>query len=124
MISERTDERVKLQTLSDEELYLLYQNSDIFLFPSLCEGFGIPVIEASYFGLPCVVSDKSVLEELNGQYVGKSFNNNSYKDFLISVISVINNYEVFSQKALLNREHIYKEYNWKDISNNFFDAIN
>jgi len=41
-----------------------YSSFDIFVFPSLAEGFGIVLIEAMALGLPCVVSDLPVLREV------------------------------------------------------------
>lgn len=51
---------------SDEELAWLYANADLFLFLSLGEGFGMPLIEASAFGTPMLVSDIPVFRELLG----------------------------------------------------------
>ena len=46
-------ERVVLPGIvSDESRYWLYKNCDAFSFPSLTEGFGLPVIEAMQFGKP------------------------------------------------------------------------
>jgi glycosyltransferase involved in cell wall biosynthesis len=52
--------------LSDEELARWYARSSIFAFPSLDEGFGIPVVEAMAAGLPVLTSNRSALPEVAG----------------------------------------------------------
>jgi len=52
--------------ISDNDLYLLYKNALIYVFPSLCEGFGLPPLEAMSFGVPVVCSDKGALPEILG----------------------------------------------------------
>jgi len=49
-----------------EELARLYATASVFAFPSLDEGFGIPVIEAMARGLPVVTSDRPALLEVSG----------------------------------------------------------
>jgi hypothetical protein len=48
----------------DEELVLLYQAASLFVFPSLYEGFGLPVVEALACGAPAIVGRNSSLVEL------------------------------------------------------------
>lgn len=50
--------------ISDEELLILYQNAALFVFPSLYEGFGLPVLEAMACGIPVVTSNNSSLAEI------------------------------------------------------------
>jgi len=52
--------------VSDEELVRLYSGAELFLFPSLAEGFGFPVLEAMACGAPVVSSDRTSLPELVG----------------------------------------------------------
>jgi glycosyltransferase involved in cell wall biosynthesis len=52
--------------VSDEELPILYQLSQLFLFPSLREGFGIPIIEAMASGVPVITSNTSSMPEVAG----------------------------------------------------------
>jgi glycosyltransferase involved in cell wall biosynthesis len=44
----------------------LYSGADVFVYPSLCEGFGLPIIEAMSFGVPVVASLTSSLPEVGG----------------------------------------------------------
>jgi glycosyltransferase involved in cell wall biosynthesis len=50
----------------DDELPLWYQSATIFCYPSLYEGFGLPVLEAMACGTPVVTSSTSSLPELTG----------------------------------------------------------
>ncbi|MFN2590538.1 MAG: glycosyltransferase family 4 protein [Actinomycetota bacterium] len=49
------------------ELDALYRAADAFVYPSLYEGFGLPVVEAMSRGVPCVVSTSSSLPEVAGE---------------------------------------------------------
>lgn len=52
--------------VSDKELSMLYTLADLFAYPSLYEGFGIPLVEAMSFGLPIVASRIPASEEVAG----------------------------------------------------------
>ena len=52
--------------IKDNDLAVLYQSSNIFLFPSLREGFGIPIIEAMACGVPVITSNTSSMPEVAG----------------------------------------------------------
>jgi glycosyltransferase involved in cell wall biosynthesis len=53
--------------VADEDLPALYRAADVFAFPSLYEGFGIPVLEAMGCGTPVVTSMVSSLPEVAGK---------------------------------------------------------
>jgi glycosyltransferase involved in cell wall biosynthesis len=53
--------------ISEEEKYWLYKNCDAFLFPSLTEGFGLPVVEAMSLGKPVFLNQASSLPEVGGE---------------------------------------------------------
>ena len=53
-----------LSRVSDAELKWLYANAKAFVFPSRCEGFGIPVIEAMQAKLPVAVSDTYPVDDV------------------------------------------------------------
>lgn len=53
--------------VSEERLREFYARARIFAFPSLDEGFGIPVLEAMAWGVPVITSSRSALPEVAGQ---------------------------------------------------------
>jgi len=53
--------------VADEDLPALYTLADLFAFPSLYEGFGLPVLEAMACGTPVVCSNASSLPEVAGE---------------------------------------------------------
>ena len=66
--SRRDDVRV-LGQVSDEDLTALYQACTVFCYPSLYEGFGLPLLEAMTAGAACVTSSVSSLPEVGGDAV-------------------------------------------------------
>ena len=91
-------------SVSDDELANLYKNASIFVMPSLYEGFGLPVLEAMSYGVPCVVSDNSSLREIVG--------NNA-------LLVDANNSNDLAEKmsALLNDEKLRKDLSRRGIEN-------
>lgn len=57
---------IELGYIKDDQLVCLMQNADIFFFPSLFEGFGLPVIEAMACGVPVVASKNTSITEIAG----------------------------------------------------------
>jgi len=55
--------------VTDEELPAIYRGADLFAYPSLYEGFGLPVLEAMSCGVPVLTSEISSLPEVGGDAV-------------------------------------------------------
>jgi glycosyltransferase involved in cell wall biosynthesis len=54
--------------VAQEALPALYQGASLFLYPTLYEGFGLPVVEAMASGTPVLTSNTSALKEIAGGY--------------------------------------------------------
>lgn len=52
--------------VTNEDLMLLYQHAEVFVLPSLYEGFGLPVLEAMKYDCPVITSNVSSLPEVGG----------------------------------------------------------
>ena len=55
-----------LENISNDEKYFLLQKCEAYVHPSLAEGFGIPPVEAMYFGKPVFLSRLTSLPEIGG----------------------------------------------------------
>ena len=63
------DRVIRVSGLSREELMGMYQAADLFVFPSLYEGFGLPVLEAMMAGVPVVTTREGSIPEVGGDDV-------------------------------------------------------
>jgi glycosyltransferase involved in cell wall biosynthesis len=59
---------VRTGVLEEDELPALFAGAEAFLYPTLYEGFGLPVIEAMACGTPVLTSSTSALQEIAGGY--------------------------------------------------------
>jgi glycosyltransferase involved in cell wall biosynthesis len=110
--------------LSDKQLSNEYQNADVILFPSLYEGFGLPVIEGFCAGKPVISSGISPMKDIAD---GAAFlvDPNSISSIRDGVKAVINNPEQRQSKVEKGRliarsyqsQKIFAEYEnlWKQV---------
>lgn len=69
-IAERNITNVHLTgVVSEAQKTWLYRNCQAFVFPSLFEGFGLPVVEAMLFNKPVICSKETSLTEIGGDHV-------------------------------------------------------
>jgi glycosyltransferase involved in cell wall biosynthesis len=57
---------IRIKNLSDEELPIIYNISDLFVYPSSYEGFGLSILEAMACGVPVIASNLSSIPEVVG----------------------------------------------------------
>jgi glycosyltransferase involved in cell wall biosynthesis len=53
--------------VKEEDLPEVYRGAQLFVYPSLCEGFGLPILEAMASGVPVITSNASAMPEVAGQ---------------------------------------------------------
>lgn len=76
--------------ISDEELIALYQRAKLFIYPSLHEGFGLPVLESMACGCPVITSNLSSLPEVVGD-AGILVNPHDTGEIARAIICVLQN---------------------------------
>tara|TARA_B100000886_G_scaffold287363_1_gene211999 strand:+ start:7720 stop:8799 length:1080 start_codon:yes stop_codon:yes gene_type:complete len=81
---------------SDENLIELYKKAACLVYPSLYEGFGIPIIEAMSFGCPVAASNSISLKESCGEaaFIFDQNNSSEISDAIIKAINSINDYKI------------------------------
>ena len=89
--SEYQEEIRELGYVGEEEKRELLRNADIFLFPTLYEGFGLPVLEAQAAGVPVVASNLGSLPEVAGACGAVFVDPFSAKSIASGVESVLSN---------------------------------
>lgn len=97
-----------LGMIEDNELKAIYAASQCFLFPSLIEGFGFPILEAYSFGIPVITSKDGATEEVAGN-LSLLVNPYSVEDIKDKMNLIINGYQADSIKM---KERI-RNFNWK-----------
>ena len=83
-----TNDVILTDYLCDAEVQQLYQKAKLYVFPSINEGFGIPVLEAFKYQVPVVIANNTCLPEVAGQGA-KSFNPFSVQDMANAIGSVL-----------------------------------
>ncbi|AOH83781.1 hypothetical protein AWL63_07165 [Sphingomonas panacis] len=64
------DPRIDLRShLPEDELIAVYRGASLFVYPSAAEGFGLPLLDATLFGIPTIASNRTALPEVGGDLV-------------------------------------------------------
>jgi glycosyltransferase involved in cell wall biosynthesis len=97
--------------VTDDELIYLYKNAIAFVFPSVYEGFGLPVLEAFSCGCPAVISNSSSLSEI-GEDAVVYFEPKNPESMLNALKSVVNNPNLREDKIAKGYEQLRK-FSWE-----------
>ena len=112
---------VLLHEVSDAQLARLYRNCSFVLFPSLYEGFGLPLAEALGYGKLCVSSNAAALSEIGGDLVLRL----DPKDTLLWSNTIArlmsSSAEVREWERSIQRK--YRPISWDEAAENFYGII-
>jgi len=100
--------------LSNEDLSLIYQHAAMYVFPSLNEGFGLPVLEAFRFGLPVLVANNTCLPEIGGDAV-LSFDPHNEADLLAALTMVADNPSVRDHLSQQGKKRLL-DFSWDETA--------
>lgn len=106
----------------DKKLKFFYQNASMFIYPSLYEGFGIPILEAMHEGCPTLASDIPVFKEILGQN-GNYFNPRSHDDLIFNMEEILFN-DQNNKNLVSNGKIISKKYSWSKCYNKTIEFYN
>jgi glycosyltransferase involved in cell wall biosynthesis len=108
--------------ISIKELVILYKNAELFLFPTLYEGFGLPPLEAMACGCPVVVSDKGSLPEVCGD-AAVYVNPYDPQDIAEGVLKVLTD-ENLRRNLIQKGYQQVKKFSWEQTVKKFLEVLN
>jgi glycosyltransferase involved in cell wall biosynthesis len=109
-----------------QELPYLLGGAKAFIFPSLYEGFGIPVLEAMACGTPAIVAKNSSLPEVGGKAV-EYFKTKDHLDLAKKILKVLEDKDLkknMTKKGLIQANKFSWEKCAKETCELFFDMLN
>ncbi len=89
LIRLKLTERVRHVNVTDEQLNFLYQHATLFVYPSLHEGFGLPILEAFKAQCPILLSDTPCFKEIAVD-ASEYFSARSWEDMAVKIESFLN----------------------------------
>lgn len=105
------ENRMHQFSINDTILAWLYKNALCFVFPSLYEGFGIPVLEAFACGCPAILANRSSLPEVGGNAV-LYINPDEEEDIRAKIKQVLDNIDLRKELVEKGYERL-KAFSWK-----------
>lgn len=106
-------------TVSEFELIDYYKRSDILCFPSLYEGFGLPILEAQAQNCAVITSNKSPMKEVSGG-AALLINPKSEEEIKNAITKLVNDTELRKELIQKGKENI-KNYSPEIIANKYLD---
>ena len=100
--------------VDDEDIPALYSGAEWFVFPSLYEGFGLPILEAMQCGIPVICSNTSSMPEIIGN-CGLQVNPEK-KDEFVEAFSQMYSSANFRKKCAINGMERAKTFSWKKMA--------
>ena len=104
-----------LGKVSEQELAVLYGEASVFVYPSLYEGFGLPILEAFYHGTPVVTSNVPALLEVAGN-AAEFIEPNSVESIREGITKILNE-SINEQQVRLQRMIIRLQmFSWQKVA--------
>ena len=107
-------EKIIQRNFKEDELGIYYKNAICFVFPSMYEGFGIPVLESMASGCPIVLTNNSSFPEVAGN-AGIYFENNNSEDLKEKIVKVMSD-NVFRTQYIQKGLIQVKKFTWDDAA--------
>ena len=111
-----------LSGVTDNELNVIYKKAELFVYPSRYEGFGIPIIEAIFSGLPVVACTGSCLEEAGGPH-SLYVNPDDIEGMAKAISQIIDNEEEREGRVRLSMEYVQR-FKGTNLASQVFEIYN
>ena len=96
-----------LNVNSTKILAEIYKKSEGLVYPSIDEGFGIPIIEAMYCSVPVIISDKKIFKEIGGKHA-YYFKQNQLESLIQAIKEITTQSEERNTRIAQNLKYVKK----------------
>jgi len=112
---------IKTGYISIQELRILYKNAECFIFPSLYEGFGFPILEAFSCDCPVITSNVSSMPFVAGKaaLLVDPTNSQMLKE---AILNIVTSQDLKSKLVIKGREQL-KLFTWEKCAKDFIKVI-
>lgn len=112
--AEAQDKVIFLGFIENKELAFLYHNAIAFIYPSISEGFGIPMLEAFSSGCPVIASDTTSIPEIGGN-AALYFNPLNLVQIENAIIKIVNSSHIRDMLQTKGYERA-NQFTWSDAA--------
>lgn len=107
--------------VAQEDLPIIYNHAEIFLFPTLYEGFGLPILEAMASAVPVLTSNFAPHTEVGGDaaYYADPYSPQSLADGIIKILTEVDLKQSLKEKGLIR----VREFSWRQTAEEIYKII-
>lgn len=115
------DSVVFLENVTDADLPAFYKNAELFVLPSLYEGFGLPVLEAMRYGCPVATSNVSSLPEAGGD-AAIYFDPENTNDIALKIEKVLKDDKLRAKMVKEGHSQV-KKFSWEKAAKETLEVL-
>ena len=116
------DRVIRISRLSRQDLFSLYRCSDLFVFPSLYEGFGLPVLEAMMCEVPVITTKMASIPEVGGSHV-IYVEQPTPESFSEKILEVMDWEKAFRRKFIKHAKNWATKFSWRDTGEKTMEIL-
>jgi glycosyltransferase involved in cell wall biosynthesis len=110
-----------LDHVDNASLPAIYQQADLFVFPSLFEGWGVPIVEALFSEVPVITSQGSCFSESGGPH-SLYIDPHDKNELAQKIVEVLNSSDLCSKMIREGRAYA-EQFHWKNTSNDLMNLF-
>jgi len=112
----------RLSQVDREDLIILYQGAALFVFPSLYEGFGLPVLEAMMSGVPVLTTRCGAIPEVGGDKV-RYFDPSSSSDLAETIVDMVSREDDDRKGHIHEAQKRARRFSWEQTASGTMECF-